>query len=446
MTASSGIAAAGLAAALAWTAAGTLGPPSPHVASLASDLDAKVRETAAAVKARAETLAQLPRLEVAVATDAQTIRDLTADELAFRPSAGELIEIAQIPRPGGPAGPESPARTMLRIPDRGPDLPMGESGVRMQIWQGAIHVAAIVSVEPRERARELRGAVAVDRTLDVSAFSSRVRALGLAARVVLGANELSLGGISRTDGGTMVMELGASEDQIKLVLQGLPPPPSPLRFLGPFALALVSTGAARLLKRRPPVVELVPAPTAGAAATPRPGPGPQPLLQAVPIEVGSEFSNATVPVSGLAGANLLMAMESPGERTAPNNAGAKVDVLQPGLLARNDGPQAPADSSGGTTIPSSFFETDSADAMALPVPPVNEALDRAYRALFAEFVKLRTACHEPTDNLDAERFVRALRWKREELINGWGLPDAEFRIAFHNGRAAVRLPPAPKKA
>jgi len=431
VTASSGVAAAGLAAALAWTAAGSLGPESPHVASLASDLDAKVRETSAGVKARAETLAQLPRLEVAVATDVQTIRDLTADELAFRPHAGEIIEIAQIPRQGGPSGPEGPPRTMLKIPERGPDLPMGQSGTRLQIWQGEIHVAAIVPVEPRERARELRGAVAVDRTLDVSLFSSRVRAMGLAARVVLGPNEISLGGISRADGGAVTMELGAGQDQIKLVLQGVPPRPSPLRFLGPFALALVSTGAARLLKRRAPVVELVPAPTAGAAAPPRPPAHERPLLQAVPVEVGSEFSNATVPVA--AAANRLRAMERPGERTAPNDAAS-------------DKSPAADPPGGASTIPSSLFETNAPGSLALPAPPADETLDREYRALFSEFVKLRTACREPTDNLDAERFVRALRWKREELLHGWGLTKVEFRIAFHNGRAAVRFPPTTGKA
>ena len=437
MTASSGVAAAGLAAALAWTAAGTLGPPSPHVASLASDLDAKVRETAATVRARAETLAQLPRLEVAVATDAKTIRDLTSDELAFRPHPGELIEIAQVPRLVGSAGVEGPPQTMLRIPEVGPPLPMGQSGVRMQVWHGDIHVAAIIAVEPRERSRELRGAVAVDQPLDLSSFSSRVRALGLTARVALGASEISLGGVSHSDGGTVVMELGAGQSPLKLVLQGVPAEPSRLRFLGPFALALVSTGAARLMKRRSPVVELVPSP-ADAAATARAQPANVPLLPAVPIEVGSEFSNATVPVAAPAAANLLMAIPPPGELTAPHPAAP----APPPLQARE---ATAADAPGSTTIPSAFFETDAPDAMALPVPPVNEQLDAEYRALFSEFVKLRTACREPITNLDADRFVRALRWKREELVNGWGLVGVEFRIAFHNGRAAVRLPPLSKK-
>jgi len=441
VTASSGVAAAGLACALAWTAAGTLGPQSPHVASLAADLDAKVRETSATVRARAETLAQLPRLEVAVATDVQTIRDLTSDELAFRPHASELIEIAQVPRPGGPAGAEGSPQTMLRIPDGGPPLPMGQTGVRMQVWRGDIHVAAIVAVEPRERSRELRGAVAVDQPLDLSSFSSRVRALGLTARVALGASEISLGGVSHPEGGTVVMELGAGQTPLKLVLQGVPGEPSRLRFLGPFFLALVSTGAARLMKRRSPVVELVPAPTDAAAPAPRSPAGDVARLPAVPIEVGSEFSNATVPVAAPAAANLLMAIPPAGEVTAPHPAAGGPPPFPP----RETTALTTADPPGTTTIPSTFFETDAPDAMALPAPPVNEQLDAEYRALFSEFVKLRTACREPITNLDADRFVRALRWKREELVNGWGLTGVEFRIAFHNGRAAVRLPPLSKK-
>jgi len=439
MTVSSGIAAAGVACAIAWTAAGSLGPQSPQVASLASDLDAKVRETVAAVKARAETLAQLPRLEVAVATDAQTIRDLTSDELAFRPHASELIEIAQVPRPGGPGGAEGPARTMLRIPDRGPPLPMGHAGVRTQIWQGEIHVAAIVPVEPRERARELRGAVAVDQPVDLSLFSSRVRALGLTARVVLGTTEISLGGVAREEGGSVVMELGAGHDQLKLVLQGVPQP-SRLRFLGPFALALVSTGAARLMKRRHPIVELVPAPTAGAPASSGPDVKNLALLQAVPTEVTGDLSNATVPVSAPQAANLLLGMEASGERTEPQNA--YTGELVP--TGRESPAETSADPQGATTLPSSLFETNGPSAPPLPPVPANENLDREYRGLFAEFVKLRTACHEPTDNLDPDRFVRALRWKREELVRAHGPGQVSFRIAFHNGRAAIRLPPPPK--
>ena len=64
-------------------------------------LDTKQRELAAAVEARATTLGQLPRLAWAVATDEETVRDLTTDELGFRAQAGEMIALAQIDKASG---------------------------------------------------------------------------------------------------------------------------------------------------------------------------------------------------------------------------------------------------------------------------------------------------------------------------------------------------------
>ena len=80
----------------------------------AADLDASdSRERGAAVQARADTLAQLPRLGWAVATDENTMRDLTTEELAFRPHPGEHIEITQVRRGGGEP------RRLLRLPAEG---------------------------------------------------------------------------------------------------------------------------------------------------------------------------------------------------------------------------------------------------------------------------------------------------------------------------------------
>jgi hypothetical protein len=108
--------------------------------------------------------------------------------------------------------------------------------------------------------------------------------------------------------------------------------------------------------------------------------------------------------------------------------------------------QSAGDPQDATTLPSSLFETDGGPPALLPPVAPNDALDREYRALFAEFVKLRTACREPTDNLNVDRFVKALRWKREELVKAHGVAQVPFRVAFHNGRAAIRLPPNPKKS
>ena len=102
------LAAVGLLAALALF---LLGQKSPDdVRAAAADLDGLIRETTAGVQARADTLAQLPRLGWAVATDENTMRDLTTDELAFRPHPGEHIEITQMRKGGGET------RRLLRLP------------------------------------------------------------------------------------------------------------------------------------------------------------------------------------------------------------------------------------------------------------------------------------------------------------------------------------------
>src|SRR5438128_1386548 len=94
----------GLAAAAALLLVGSRAEPDPAGARradlerIAADLDGRLREVAAGAHGRAATLAELPRLQAAVSTDAATVHDLTQDELAFRPRPGEVIEIAQVPK------------------------------------------------------------------------------------------------------------------------------------------------------------------------------------------------------------------------------------------------------------------------------------------------------------------------------------------------------------
>jgi hypothetical protein len=65
-----------------------LGPkpgPAYDGGPLAAEVDARLREAAAGLHARTATLAEIPRLSAAVATDSATVRGLTKEELAFRP-------------------------------------------------------------------------------------------------------------------------------------------------------------------------------------------------------------------------------------------------------------------------------------------------------------------------------------------------------------------------
>lgn len=154
------------------------GPSPTELTSLAAELDGRIRETAAAAHARAQTLAQLPRLSWAVATDEQTMLDLTNDELAFQPAAGELIEIGQVRRRDG-------AVTLLRrVGDAGTfHLPLGDVGSRLIGSDGRLHVVDVVGVEPKTGGDQIRGAVGVSRLVDVSGVQAKIKRLPFALRL-----------------------------------------------------------------------------------------------------------------------------------------------------------------------------------------------------------------------------------------------------------------------
>jgi len=61
----------------------------------AERLQAEVRTVAARVHGRAAELSALPSLAAALATDAATVRDLSADELMLAPRPDEIVELGQ---------------------------------------------------------------------------------------------------------------------------------------------------------------------------------------------------------------------------------------------------------------------------------------------------------------------------------------------------------------
>ena len=145
----------------------------------ADDLDVKQRELGAAVEARATTLAQLPRLAWAVATDEETVRDLTTDELGFRAQPGELIALVQIDKKTGHVA------TLLRAPPTAAlGAPLTAPGAHALIVGGELLVARVVSVEPRERVDAVRGALMVARRLDVAGAADHLIRAGIAARIL----------------------------------------------------------------------------------------------------------------------------------------------------------------------------------------------------------------------------------------------------------------------
>jgi hypothetical protein len=180
--------------------------PDPRVAAAIGELDARIRETSAGVQARAVTLSQLPRLGWAVSTDPTTVRDLTQDELAFRPLPGESIEIAQIPLQGGDA------LTLLRAPaDDRLKLPVAETGQRLLVQDDHLYVSAALAIHAHARADEIRGAVVVAQRLELPAVAKQLESARTHVKI-------------ETDGGVVTLGAGAPPKQARASAIGLSSP------------------------------------------------------------------------------------------------------------------------------------------------------------------------------------------------------------------------------
>ncbi|HVV50047.1 MAG TPA: MXAN_5187 C-terminal domain-containing protein, partial [Polyangia bacterium] len=113
----------------------------------------------------------------------------------------------------------------------------------------------------------------------------------------------------------------------------------------------------------------------------------------------------------------------------------------PSLPAR---PRPPKEAPRPTaTLPSYLFEVagnpERPTSPSMGTPVNEDAIGREYRALYVEFIKMRRTCREPIDNLDADRFVAALRQQRDQLSQKHANKEIRFRLAFDNGKAAIRF-------
>ena len=68
----------------------------------------------------------------------------------------------------------------------------------------------------------------------------------------------------------------------------------------------------------------------------------------------------------------------------------------------------------------------------------NDPRNEEYKALFTEYMRLRRTTGEAVESLDVVDFVEALQEKRAQLIRELGVKDVRFRLAFDNGKAAIR--------
>jgi hypothetical protein len=134
---------------------------------------------------------------------------------------------------------------------------------------------------------------------------------------------------------------------------------------------------------------------------------------------------AEVPSNGLVGARELPEPGAP-SASAPRqrHLSGRVDIT----LDRS----GPVALSAGNVVATSW----PIDPHAPKAPP--DARTEEYRALFAEFVNLRRTTGEPTEGLNSDRFVEILQATRTQIMKQTPVRDVRFKLAFQNGKAAIR--------
>ncbi len=258
------------------------GPPS-EATRLAREVDNLMREQSAALRARASTLADLPRLAVAVATDAATVQDLTEEELAFRLKPGETIEIGQVK--------DGEVISLLRKPrDSTAAPPLDKAGTTVRAGAGGFMVSEVVSITPAVQTGVERGALAVSWLIDARPLLAGVK---IPARVELGGKVVAASPVAFVEG--VETSLVAAGEDVSAGVNVVAAKPaaagglfSPLR-LGAFILAGVSLAVAFALSRRRG--------GRGAGASSSSASGPAPVSAELPA-VGTPYSPAMAATDG----------------------------------------------------------------------------------------------------------------------------------------------------
>ena len=177
--------------------------------AIAQDVESKLRELAAGVHSRATTLADLPRLQAAVATDKATVRDLTQDELAFRPKKGERITIGQVPKRGAP-------QVLLTLPEGAAAYaPLDQFGAHFGTDGQILFVVENVAITPTARAEELLGAMAILWAIDRPTLGASIDGFGVSAQLLLDGKSFGLG--------TRAAAPGDGQKRLRLALSGKVP-------------------------------------------------------------------------------------------------------------------------------------------------------------------------------------------------------------------------------
>ncbi len=83
--------------------------------------------------------------------------------------------------------------------------------------------------------------------------------------------------------------------------------------------------------------------------------------------------------------------------------------------------------------------TAPAPIAAAPAAPEPAALDGDFDELFEEFVQVKQACGEPTENLTYERFAAKLRKNERDLkAKRPDIKRVQFTVYVKDGKAALK--------
>ena len=229
-------------------------------------LDGDIKAARTAVRERAATLAGVPAVQAAIATDAATAQDmLQRGELAFQTEPGEVIELVQVPRGGAPV-------TLLDLSHGAMHSPhAGHPGSYVEMMGDHVVVTEVARVAPRERADELDGDVVVSRPLELQPALDGLVAAGISGRFELGGQARPIG---TPPPGAVDKAMPLPSEPAARIVVAMPPPsggvPVPIA-AGGGAGALVGLVLVVLGMRRAPAAAAAVAPGNLAAGTPLPG-------------------------------------------------------------------------------------------------------------------------------------------------------------------------------
>jgi tRNA A-37 threonylcarbamoyl transferase component Bud32 len=237
----------GLVAGVSWALSSTVHPHiepgiDPNVARELVAADAGSHWSV--VEARAAQLAALPQVAAAVATDATTVRDLSASgELPLGGSPREAVELGQIHG--------ERAVSLLRAPESAPPVPLSRPGRWLSVTGRELRFTSIASVVPVQDAERMRGAVAVSTAAPPDVALQKLAARTPGRLVVNGAPVDIAGGIP-AGGATIEVSLDELPGAPRLILPADASVPPLAHALRAFAIAslLGGVGAALALAAR----------------------------------------------------------------------------------------------------------------------------------------------------------------------------------------------------